>query len=382
MRRGRVFILIALILLLGAVAAYFLLVGRPSEEPAEEPSAEEVLALRDADIVIAAQDIARGAVIPEDGVIISPYPADYLVETMMTDIQRVVGRRARMDIARGVPITENMITEQAGDLLGTGSDAALAIPPGLTAIAIPISRLSSVAYAVQAGDQVDVLISMLFVDIDVELQSLLPNESALLIGPDGTLITGFTCRDVEADDFGRLVCGDVEVPPLIGYTYEDEESGIPIYVNPAGPQRPRLVTQRLIDNATVLHVGAFPLVAEEEVTILPEGPEPGAGAPPPSGTEVVEEPVIEPPDVISLIVTPQQALALNWAMKSGADLILTLRSPDDATETDTDSVTLQYLIENFDIVVPSKQPFGTEPDLQAPIRTFPESGIGSSDQPE
>ena len=27
-----------------------------------------------------------------------------------------------MDIARGLPITENMITEEPGDLLGTGSD--------------------------------------------------------------------------------------------------------------------------------------------------------------------------------------------------------------------------------------------------------------------
>ena len=107
MRRGRIFILLALILLLGAVAVFFVLRGLgPGDAPEEGPPPEEEV-LRDAEIVIAAQDIARGAEIPTDGVIVSPYPAEYLVETMLTDPEQVIGRRARMEIARGVPITLN-----------------------------------------------------------------------------------------------------------------------------------------------------------------------------------------------------------------------------------------------------------------------------------
>src|SRR3972149_272779 len=195
MRRGRVFILLALILLVGAAGVFILLrgVGGGGQAPPEEITSTPI---GEAEIVIAAQHISRGSIIPQEAVIISPYPADYLVETMMTDPGLVIGRRARMDIGRGVPITQNMITERAGDLLGTGSDASLAIPPGMTAISMPLSRLSAVAYALRDGDQVDVLVSLLLSDVDVEFQTGLPNESMFLFDPNGNLLTDFTCRQL------------------------------------------------------------------------------------------------------------------------------------------------------------------------------------------
>ena len=53
-------------------------------------------------------------------------------------------------------------------------------------------------------------------------------------------------------------------------------------------------------------------------------------------------------------------------------MTLTLRSPNDPTpEIETDSVTLQFLIDNYDIAIPSKLPYGTEPRLTAPDLVFP-----------
>jgi len=367
MRRGRVFILLALILLLGAAGVYFLLSGIGSREQAPEDITPTPIG--EAEIVIAAQHISRGSIIPQEAVIISPYPADYLVETMMTDPTLVVGRRARMDIGRGVPITQNMITEQAGDLLGTGSDASLAIPPGMTAISMPLSRLSGVAFALRDGDQVDVLVSLLLIDLDEEFQTGLPNESAFLVDPAGNLLVAFACRQVSAQE-GRIVCGESAVPPRIGHIVTDEETGQQLYANPIGDPRPRLVTQRLISNATVLHVGEFALEGEAEAPVAGPTPEPAAGAQPAEGQ--VAAPAILPPDVVTLIVTPQEALALNWAMKARLDMVLTLRSPNDPTVTDeTDSVTLQYLIENFNITVPLKLPYGSEPRIEAAPVQFP-----------
>jgi pilus assembly protein CpaB len=368
MRRGRVFILLALILLLGAAGVFILLRGLGG---GGQPAPEDITPtpIGEAEIVIAAQHISRGSIIPQEAVIISPYPADYLVETMMTDPTLVVGRRARMDIGRGVPITQNMITEQAGDLLGTGSDASLAIPPGMTAISMPLSRLSGVAFALRDGDQVDVLVSLLLIDLDEEFQTGLPNESTFLVDPTGNLLVAFTCRSVSSQD-GRIVCGDTEIPPKIGHIVTDEETGQQLYANPIGDPRPRLVTQRLISNATVLHVGEFALEGEAEAAVAAPTPEPAAGAQPAEGQ--VAAPAILPPDVVTLIVTPQEALALNWAMKAGLDMVLTLRSPNDPTVSDeTDSVTLQYLIENFNITVPLKLPYGTEPRIEASPVQFP-----------
>ena len=368
MRRGRVFILLALILLVGAAGVFILLrgLGGGGQQAPEDITPTPI---GEADIVIAAQHISRGSIIPQEAVIVSPYPADYLLETMMTDPGLVIGRRARMDIGRGVPITQNMITERAGDLLGTGSDASLAIPPGMTAISMPLSRLSAVAYALRDGDQVDVLVSLLLSDVDVEFQTGLPNESMFLFDPNGNLLTAFTCRQISLSE-GRLVCTSGETPPPIGRLVTDDESGQQFYAGPLGQPRPRLVTQRLISNATVLHVGEFPLVGEEVAPVAAATPEPAAGAQPAQGE--VPPPAILPPDVVTLIVSPQEALALNWALKARLDLVLTLRGPNDPTVSDeTDSVTLQYLVENFDITVPLKLPFVSEPRIEAAPVQFP-----------
>ncbi len=372
MRRGRVFILFALILLVGAVAAFLVLGGAGTDEPDVVAVATPI---GEAEIVIAAQNIARGSLIPPEAVITSPFPADYKVETMLDDPGQVIGKRARMDIARGVPITENMITDEAGDLLPVGSDASIAIPQGFTAIAMPMDRFSGVAFAIREGDQVDVLVSLLLVDLDTEFQSELPNEGMFLFSSDGELLNAVTCRVVESNDAGELVCGASERPPTIGLLQFDDVSGQDFYAGPSGPQRPRLVTQRLISSATVLGVGDFPLEqAEQLVTVVAVAEEEGVGAPAggqAQGAEV-EQPVIKPPDIITLIVTPQDALALNWAINGGLDLTLTLRSPNDPTpELDTDSVTLQFLIDNYDIAIPSKLPYGTEPRLTTKDFEFP-----------
>ncbi len=360
MRRGRILILLAFILLLGALALFLLLRGLGGGAPAE-PEAEGTPAPfpgGEAQIVIAAQDISRGAEIPSDGVILSPFPADFVVETMVTDLEQVIGRRARMDIARGVPITTGMITEEAGDLLGTGSDAAIAIPSGYTAISIPMTRLSGVAFALRDGDQVDVIIAMTLVDLDPDFQTILPNETGIIMGAGGT-------EEFPAPTITSPVdVGDVDT---LGRVIVDEETEQLIYVVPSERQRPRLVTQRLIENATVLHVGTFPLPEEELAGEVVPVPEQGVGAPPPEGQQAAP-PEPPKPDVVTLIVSPQDALALNWAMKAGADLILTLRGPDDGTTTETTSVTLQYLVENYGIAVPSKLPYGIEPRIDAPVQ--------------
>jgi pilus assembly protein CpaB len=368
MRRPRILILFALILLLGAAAAYFLLSAGGGNEP-EEVQATPEFASDVVFVAIAAQDIARGAAIPEDGIVMSRMPANMVVETMISGPDeegirtRVIGKIARQDIGRGVPITEAMLTDQSGDLLAGGSDASLAIPPGYTAISVPMSRFSGVAYAIKAGDVVDVLITLMIVDVDPDFQSLLPNFVTSLNAPGGTAefpspsLTG-SVQPVtveEEDESGDYF-------PL-GKVIEEERTGQPFHVIPQEDQRPRVVTQRLVDSARVLHVGTFPLEGTQTSTQPTPQPEEGVGAPPPQEGQTVQVTTIEEPDIISLIVTPQDALALNWAMKVGAHMTFTLRAPNDTEATETTSVTLQYLIDNYNVTIPSKLPYQLEPRL-------------------
>lgn len=365
MRRPRILILFALILLLGAAAAYFLLSGRqsPSEEAQATPEAQDVTF-----VAIAAQDIARGADVPEDGVVMSRMPANMVVETMISGpdeegiLSRVVGKIARQDIGRGVPITEAMLTDETGDLLAGGSDASLAIPPGHTAIAVPMSRLNGVAYAIQQGDTVDVLIALMFVDVDPDFQSLLPNFVTAINAPGGTAefpspsLTGSVQSVTETGEDGG---GDYF--PL-GKIVDEERTGQPFHLIPQEDQRPRIVTQRLVDSARVLNVGTFPLDGSLGAQPTPAPEEEGA-APPAQEQQTSVQPTSEKPDIITLIVTPQDALALNWAIKVGADMTFTLRAPNDTEVTETTSVTLQYMIDNYEVTIPTKLPYQLEPRI-------------------
>jgi len=362
MRRSRIFILLAIILLLGAAAAYLFL-GRGgdtgSEGEATPPPVDVVF------VAIAAQDISRGAKIPEDGVIMSRMNANLVVETMISgqdedEIRsRIVDRIARQDIARGVPLTEAMLTDTSGDLLAGGSNAALAIPAGYTAIAIPMTRLSGIAFAMQDGDVVDVLITLLLADLDPDFQTILPNQTTPLIASGGT--AEFPAPNITGGVALIEIVEDNGIPPLpFGKVETDELTGQPFHLIPQERQRPRAVSQRLIEAAIVLHVGTFQLEDEVAGEVIPV-PEGGVGAPAPEGQAPAQ--TVEPPDIITLIVTPQEALALNWAMKVGADLTFTLRAPNDGEVTETTSVTLQYLLDTYEITVPTKLPYGMEPRL-------------------
>jgi pilus assembly protein CpaB len=119
----------------------------------------------------------------------------------------------------------------------------------------------------------------------------------------------------------------------------------------------------LIDYATVLHLGTFALEQEEELAGFPATTQ---GTAPP-GQAAAPVTAIVRPDIVTLIVSPQDALALNWAIKAGIDLVLTLRAPGDTSADETTSVTLQYLLDNYDITVPIRLPIGLEPRLDQVI---------------
>ena len=127
-----------------------------------------------------------------------------------------------------------------------------------------------------------------------------------------------------------------------------------------------MVSQALIQDAIVLQVGDFPL--EEEQALVPTPtPEPGTeqggfvdqetGEVVPAVTPVPPT----PPDLITLIVSPQDAVSLNYLIYSGAKLTLALRPANDESLVQTEAVTLQYLLDVYNIPVPVKLPYGMEP---------------------
>ena len=126
---------------------------------------------------------------------------------------------------------------------------------------------------------------------------------------------------------------------------------------PSEAQRPRLATQIIIPSATVLHVGDFEI--EESGVADVEVPE--VVTPPADGGEVAPPPEETPPDNITLIVTPQEAVNLTYLIDSGVDITLALRSAGDSTVIDTQTATIQYFLDDYAIPIPAKLPYGLAP---------------------
>jgi pilus assembly protein CpaB len=147
-----------------------------------------------------------------------------------------------------------------------------------------------------------------------------------------------------------------EFPPPQGYVDFDSTLGQPIYVLPSeASQRPRIVSQTVLSNRIILNVGDFPLIDEEgnEIDLHPVTyDETGAAVTAPRY-----------PDLVTLIVTPQEAVTLNFLIYSGAQLTLALRSPTDAEVIETNSVTLNYFMNTYSVPLPDKLPYGITPSI-------------------
>jgi Flp pilus assembly protein CpaB len=92
-----------------------------------------------------------------------PEPGNYFEAA---DITQVVGMIARTDIPRGAPILGRHVVDDLADISAVGSDAAAVMssrPPGTLAVSIPLdpSGVGQVAYGIQDGDYVDVILSFL-----------------------------------------------------------------------------------------------------------------------------------------------------------------------------------------------------------------------------
>ncbi len=294
------------------------------------------------DLVIAVQELPRGIVIPPNAVAVRPWPQDAAPINAITNMEDVIGKRARTDIFREQPILSNMVVDDLTGAAHVGSDAAAVLPSGLRAVSIPVDRLTSIAYAPQDGDRVDLIISMLFVDVDEAFQSLVPNNITLFkITPDGIQL----------------------LSPIQGRV--DSVSLGPVIVGPSERQRPRLVTQMTIQDALIIHVGNFPNdgrfigVPPTPTPVPVEGQDTQNGTPPPP------TPTPPRPDIVTLGVTPQEAVVLTWYIEAKVPVTLALRSASDTARTSTTEVTLDYLMGQYGINLPGKRPFSIEPAIRS-----------------
>jgi len=336
MRRGRTLIFLLLILVVGLIVAY---VGIRALQPLLSSRAAEPL---DVEVFIAGQSIPQGGKITEDVLATITVPADRVsaVEFTVDEKGQLVDRLAKFPIDQGVVITSSMVTESSAGIAIAGPQHAALIPPGMTAASIPASRLSLNAYGISDGAYVNVNACFLFVDVDPSFQTLTPNTTAVLTA------TGFPEDTLPILTIGVGAAGGPQ-----GRLELDPSLQQPFYYIPSEPlQRPRPVCQTILQDVVVMKAGDFALA-----TVSAEAAQQQPQAAP------------QPPDIVTLIVSPQDAVTLSYMIYTNAKITLTLRNPSDRSRLATEAATLQFLLSQYNIPIPAKLPYALQPRIDALI---------------
>lgn len=383
MQRGRLIIVVAILLIVlsvGGIAVLFLMSGGlgTTTDPnasggGNVPPAEIVRSTPTPIFMLGvSQDIQRGQIVPTE--VVFPFPwFGELPPDAITDTAQLVGSRARYAIQRGQPVFSSMVISDLRFLPSFGSDAALQIPPGFVAVSMPYDKRNGVALAVRDGDSVNVMVSWAIVDIDQQFQSALPNLSAQVQAPsarpDGSPIA--------LDPDGRPIqaSGSVVASVTNGTTGRPlSQEGLSLYVVPNETQRGRLVSQAIIQNARVLRIGQFQDI--QPVLSTATVPPPAQAAP--AAGEGTPQPTVAPPtatpepDIITLIVSPQDALVIDYINRlreiypGAVKITYALRPPGDTNTVATESVTLQYMFTRYAISLPAKLDYGLDKNAPPP----------------
>jgi hypothetical protein len=364
MRGNRGLVVFALILIILAVAAgaVYLYLQR-SVEPASElvVATPEMAPVQTVDIVVALQNVPRGMQISveDNAIALQAWPTDNLPYEYYTSLAEVDGRYARMEIPRGMPVLPDMVGRPGGMLSVSGSSAALFEPEDRVAYAIPFDTQGAVGWAIEPGDRVDVL-------------------AALKIAP---IYTDFLVSGVK--QFTYLQSGGEEdvaqTSPFGNFELLPNGQWAAIYPTefPAFVE-PMLLTQLTVQDAIVWHVGVW---EEASRAVEPVVVEPAADAAGPLGAVTAAQPAPTPiplqetkdVELVTLLVTREDALVLKYLHEVGADLDLVLR-PANVTGLmlQTQPIWFRYIVNRYQLpeMMPD-DPVGPVP-IRAPLEVLPE----------
>jgi Flp pilus assembly protein CpaB len=364
MRGNRSLVIIAIVLIVVTVlagGAYLYmqnLGGTPEEEVVETP---EVAPVNTTEIVVALQSIPRGMEISveDNAIALQEWPDENLppVGEYFTSLEEIDGKHARMDIARGMPILRDMIGRPGGMLSVNGSAAALFEPgpENRVAYAIPVDTQGAVGWAIKPGDRVDVLAAINMIPVYTEFLE------------EG--IRQFTYLQSGGEDADTVA----QTSPYGRFELLPNGQWAAIYPVDSQPAvEPALIVQMTVQDAIVWHVGVW----EEELGQVDSAPPPsdgGDGAAPLGGgggaAETAPTPVpvqdTREIELVTLLVSREDALVLKYLYEVGADIDLALR-PANVTGSvlETQPIWFRYILDRYNL--PSTMP--DDPVAPQPIR--------------
>ncbi len=275
MKRANRFMLLAGVLLAAVAFVAVIAFGGGQQQVAPPPD--------DVSVVVAAVDLTLGAALTVDELTTQNRPQAEASGTYQNP-EELVGRVVRRSIPTGQALTAADFDTSANQ------NVIQSLQSGLRAIAVPLSTVDSVGALLQAGDYVDVLISLR--DTDGLNPIVVSNPNAGQTTVDGSMPDPYISLDAYLNNTSVKV---------------------------------------VVQNVQVLAV--MPRVIDQSGNAQPVTPQPDV--------------------VVVLAVTPQQSEVVRFAQLDG-NVSLVLRAPGDnrAADTATSGMTLKQLVDVWGVLPP------------------------------
>lgn len=330
-------------------------------------------------VVVSLQTVPRGHRMTEDILTYDLRKESEVDSNVITDMDEAINMFARMDIFQGETLTVDALVDDPTVVGLVEYGPSSLIPQGFIAMGVPIENdVAAVAFALDEGDFVDVLISFDLYQIDEEFQTYLENDAIFFVS--STLDSDELAEDEDGESSGE---GDDESLITLITPFgriEDLPNGDLALVSPSDPIGRPIHIGLVLQNAKVIQVGAYMLPGDllaQLPTPTPEALEEGEPTPTPGPAQLPTE-TPPPPATVVLALAPQQQLLLKHAIEVGADIDFALRGSSDNQLFPVENVDLGLLLELFGIEVPPNFDY----TLEEPVDeegVIPE-GFGSGDE--
>lgn len=352
--RGRKPLIIALVVIINLVfVAYLVLTVLRKSTPETEPLVSDTATPPPyVGIVVSAQDpIPSGWYFRSgDGATtVKQWPVEELPSAgYFSSLEQLDNLYAAEDIPMGRPILKSMLSEKP----------IAAFPEGRVGYGVPMDAQGGLGWHIKEGDHVDVLAAIKLVNTDPEFQSRMPNYFQTIPEPTGEGETTMSLSGV----YGR---------------FEKLPNGTPAMILPNGDPIAQIVVQMTVQDAIVWRIGAqytdLTVAAAATVAAPASTSEAGVLVPSESAPAAVSSVPVSRGDIelVTLLVTPQDALILKYLYEIGADLDLVLRAPNDTDYWITGAVWSRYILDRYQLPqIPSDLPVAPT-NLRIPIELTP-----------
>ncbi len=362
--RGRKMLSIILVVVVGVAFIGYLLLNnmKKSAQESETLAPGTATPLPYVNIVVSAQNpIPRGWHFTSgDGAAsVKQWPIDELPSAgYFSSLEQLDNMYAVEDIPMGKPILPSMLSEKP----------IAAFPEGRVGYGVPMDVQGGLGWHIKEGDHVDVVAAIKLVNTDPEFQSQMPN----------------LFQTIPEQPTGEQ---DSTVSSLNGVygRFETLPTGMAAMIFPNGDPFPQIVVQMIVQDAIVWRVGAqYELEVEGAAAVSAAAtPVPGEGGgvlqpqqqpqPTPAAAASAAAMPMHRSDIelVTLLVTPQDALILKYLYEIGADLDLVLRAPNDTNYWITGAVWSRYILDRYQIPqTPSDLPVAPT-NLRIPLELTP-----------